>query len=145
MKKVDPTFVFFMAFVATLITICIVIGSGILIDNRDWRRVYKSADDFEFVRQSPLLTVFILRDKEGNDICEVCIDEITKSSFVMRDNEIVLYSTNRYYSIRLAKKLLKKLPENPREVFQNRTFEEFEKHLKEYYKNNDKKVQDETL
>lgn len=137
MKKVEPTFVFFMAFLATLITTCIVIDSGIFIDNRDWRKVYKSADDFEFVRQSPILTVFILRDKEGNDICEACVDEITKSCFVMRDNEIMLYRTNRHYSKRLAKKLLKKLPENPREVFQNRTFEEFEKHLKEYYKNND--------
>ncbi len=136
-KKPDLFIPFFIGsislFVATLLFISL---TGICINTRDWKRIYRSADSFEFARQSIVLTNFVLRDNEGKDICMACVD-CTNDCFVMRDNEIVLSSTNRYYSKRLAKKLMKKLPDNAREVFKDRTIAEFEKHLKDYYKNND--------
>lgn len=135
MRKVDPTFIFFTAFFVVLISVCVIIGSGILIDTRDWRRVYKNADNFEFVRQSDILTVFVLRDNDGDEICKACVDGFAnRHCFVTRDDEIMLHGTNRYYSKRMAKKLMENLPGESKEVFQKRTFDEFEKHLKEYIK-----------
>ena len=108
--------------------------SGYYFDTKKWREAYGLADKFEFANQSPsgLSYTFTLRDTTGQNKDLTAWVREGYRTYVCYGTNIVLYSTNQYYSKRLGKKLMEKVPENPDSVFLDRTMIEFEKYLKEY-------------
>jgi hypothetical protein len=138
MKKENRFLITTITVIVISIVWCIFIFSGVYQDTKKWREVYENADNFEYCREmsAGLGHTFILRDEQGNEVCSAWLVTNSKSTFICFNNIIVLHSTNKYYSKRLAKKLIDKIPDNAQDQFLERTVREFEKHLKEYDKNN---------
>jgi len=74
---------------------------------REWKLIYDNLDKFYFQRET-VLSDYLFSD---GDHINIFLDKDGKSCFVDYKGDVLLHSTNEFMSRKVAKKLIKSIPE----------------------------------